>query len=205
MKPVIGILMRELNDKYYVKKELIDVLKKKNTIPISIHDIDSLNLCNGVIIPGGDEIINNDLEIIKYLYQNDIPTLGICLGMQEMGYLFNGKMNKTSNYDHLKPGKRYVHSVNINKNSKLYKILKKEKILVNSRHKDYIISTDLSISSISNVIESIEDKNKRFFIGVQWHPESMIDYDLNSNILFDEFIKEISSKLLIDNIHHNNN
>ena len=43
--------------------------------------------------------------------------------------------------------------------------------------------------SIRNVIEAIEDKNKKFFIGVQWHPESMYSYDILECNLFDYFIE----------------
>jgi putative glutamine amidotransferase len=196
MKPIIGIIMRYENKKYYLKEEVIKMLTQNNSIPIGIF-IDNIedakiiiNKCNGIILPGGDEIDKKDLELIKYIYDKDIPCLGICLGMQEMGYLFDGKMNEISNYNHLQPNINYVHNIKINKNSKLYQIIKKENIKVNSRHKDYLIETNLNISSVSDVIESIEDKNKKFFIGVQWHPESMINYDIYSNLLIDEFLKE---------------
>ncbi len=191
MKPIVGIAVRKEDDIYYSKVELIDNLIIKGVIPIIIKpDIESANLCDGIIFPGGTDIYDDDLKLIKYLYDNDIPCFGICLGMQEMGYLFNGRMGYIGNYSHLKPDLKYVHDVKINKNSKIYKILNLEEIKVNSRHKDYLINTDLSISGISNVIESIEDKNKSFFIGVQWHPESMLEYDNNSNLIFNQFIKE---------------
>ncbi len=191
MKPIVGIAVRKEDDIYYSKVELIDNLIIKGVIPIIIKpDIESTNLCDGIIFPGGTDIYDDDLKLIKYLYDNDIPCFGICLGMQEMGYLFNGRMGYIGNYSHLKPDLKYVHGVKINKNSKIYKILNLEEIKVNSRHKDYLINTDLSISGISNVIESIEDKNKSFFIGVQWHPESMLEYDNNSNLIFNQFIKE---------------
>ncbi|MBP3461201.1 MAG: gamma-glutamyl-gamma-aminobutyrate hydrolase family protein [Bacilli bacterium] len=195
MKPIIGIIIRKNQKRYSIKEDVINVFLNKNTIPIGIFNKDKelIDKCNGILLPGGDDIEKEDLEIIKYIYEKDIPCLGICLGMQEMGYLFNGEMNKISNYNHLKPDEKYVHEITINKKSKLYQILKKEKIKVNSRHKDYLVKTDLDISSISDVIESIEDKNKRFFIGLQWHPESMIKYDINSNLLIDEFIKECNN------------
>ena len=195
MKPIIGIIIRKNQKRYSIKEDVINVFLNKNTIPIGIfnNDKELIDKCNGILLPGGDDIDKEDLEIIKYIYEKDIPCLGICLGMQEMGYLFNGEMNKISNYKHLKPDEKYVHEITINKKSKLYQILKKEKIKVNSRHKDYLVKTDLDISSISDVIESIEDKNKRFFIGLQWHPESMIKYDINSNLLIDEFIKECNN------------
>ena len=46
---------------------------------------------------------------------------------------------------------------------------------------------DISATSEDNIPEAIEDKNKRFFIGVQWHPESLVD-DVYSNRLFTAFI-----------------
>lgn len=195
MKPIIGIVLRKENNKYYLNKNIIKVVEKFNGIPLGIFsdDYNIIDICDGIILPGGDNIIEKDLEIIKYLYEKDIPVLGICLGMQEMGYLFNGSMSNISNYNHLKKEDKYVHDIHIIKNSKLYEIIGNEIIKVNSRHKDYLISSDLNISSISDVIESIEDKNKKFFIGVQWHPEDMIDYDINSNKLFESFISAINN------------
>jgi len=191
MKSFIGIISRKENDKYYVKEEIINMILKYESIPIIItsNNEEIIKLCDGIIFPGGEEICKNDIELIKYLYEKDIPCLGICLGMQEMGYAFNGGLNKISNYNHLKPNTKYVHEVKISKKSKLYQILNEEIINVNSRHKDYLIYTDLFVTGVSDVIESIEDTNKRFFVGVQWHPESMLHYDLNSNLLMEEFIK----------------
>ena len=53
-------------------------------------------------------------------------------------------------------------------------------------------NTKLEVVGIShdNYIEAIEDTSKRFFIGVQWHPESMIDYDIkqkNRRFLWNNF------------------
>jgi len=42
--------------------------------------------------------------------------------------------------------------------------------------------------SEDNVLEAIEDKNKKFFMGIQWHPESLME-DTYSRRLFDYFIK----------------
>lgn len=188
----IGIIGRLNDNKITYNKEIIDIIYKYNCIPIciSLQFIDDefdkvktlVNMCSGFILQGGSEFYNSDLEIVKYLYDNDIPTLGICLGMQIMAYLFNGKMDKIDNHYSLD---KYVHNIHINTKSKLFDIINKNKILVNSRHKYCITDTDLYISSYSDVIESIEDNNKKFFIGVQWHPESIMDK--NSENLFKSF------------------
>lgn len=86
----------------------------------------------------------------------------------------------------------YVHDVSIKKDSMLYEILGASKIKVNSRHMRCIPYTRLDVVAYSEdgIIEAIEDKEKKFFIGVQWHPESLID-DEYSNKLFSFFVKRL--------------
>ena len=105
-----------------------------------------------------------------------------------MGVLFEGNMIDINNH---KKTLNYVHEVKIKRNSTLYNIFKSNKIKVNSRHKSVIINTKINVSGISQdgYIEAIEDSNKKFFIGVQWHPESMIEYDDKQNNLFKYFVK----------------
>ena len=195
----IGIIGRKNDDKITFNKEIIDVIKKYDFIPLGIivdfeNNSDNefiktkplIDLCSGIILQGGSDYYDIDIIITKYLHKNNIPTLGICLGMQTMAMAFNGNMGDINNH---KSDKLYVHSVDINKDSKLYDILKKEKIIVNSRHKSYIINTDLKVSGQANIIEAIEDNAKDFFIGVQWHPETLMDE--NSILLFNNFFSSI--------------
>ena len=44
--------------------------------------------------------------------------------------------------------------------------------------------------SEDNILEAIEDKNKKFFLGIQWHPESLLE-DIYSKRLFDYFIEKL--------------
>lgn len=193
MKPVIGIISREYksatNKKInIVYNDIISSILKSGGIPIGIpyneNILNYLDICNGFILQGGDDINNHNLETIKILKEKNIPTLGICLGMQEMFY----QQNLTNIPNHYI---NYLHEIRIIKNTLLYKILKKEKILVNSRHNSAINTTNYKISSISkdNIIESCEDSNCNFFLGLQWHPENLYDIDSNSKKLFDYFIK----------------
>ena len=195
----IGIIGRKNDDKITFNKEIIDVIKKYDFIPLGIivdfeNNSDNefiktkplIDLCSGIVLQGGSDYYDIDIIITKYLHKNNIPTLGICLGMQTMAKAFNGNMGDINNH---KSDKLYVHSVDINKDSKLYDILKKDKIIVNSRHKSYIINTDLKVSGQANIIEAIEDNAKDFFIGVQWHPETLMDE--NSILLFNNFFSSI--------------
>lgn len=205
MKPKIGIIMRpdkliSGNEVMCVYEDLRLSIINSGGIPLGIMPLtDNLNefdsniyslidVCDGIILQGGDDFYNYDLEIVKYIYDKDMPVLGICLGMQLMGSMFNGKLENIARHKY--KDKKYVHKIYIDKDSKLYSVLKNEVINVNSRHESALTYTDLDIVGLSNnnIIEAIEDKSKKFFIGVQWHPESMYSYDILECNLFDYFI-----------------
>ena len=54
-----------------------------------------------------------------------------------------------------------------------------------------ISSTNLNVCAVSedNIIEAVEDPNKRFFLGLQWHPESL--KDKKNDLIFQNFIKSL--------------
>ena len=92
----------------------------------------------------GSRIIKNDrtkfeIKIFNYFLKMRKPILGICGGEQLINIACGGnlvqdiKKNKKININHEQrnPRNETSHSVTINKNSKLYKIFKKNKIYVN--------------------------------------------------------------------------
>ena len=197
----VGILTREenLNDKkiLYIPKNIYNKLNGKVEIILIPFDMNDdfynvkrlIDICDGIILPGGDDIYPLEIDVVKYLHKLDKPLLGICLGMQTMGVAFNGKFGHLNNLTH-KSKEKYVHNVDINENSLLYSIINKKNILVNSRHKDYVVNVQLTVGAkCDNIIEEIEDKNKKFFIGVQWHPEDLEDE--NSDKIFNFFINKL--------------
>lgn len=206
MKKTIGIILRENTSKYKdiplyaCRRDIIQYLKRYDIniigIPVLFGDKEEferikeiIDFCDGIISPGGSQIYDIDYQIIKYLYETDKPTLGICLGMQIIGKLFNGKVRTEVKDGSHCSEKEYVHNVILKKDSLLYKIIGEEKIRVNSRHIRQIPYTNLDCVAYSedNVLEAIEDKNKKFFMGIQWHPESLME-DVYSKRLFDYFI-----------------
>ena len=202
----VGILLREWDlpnnstGLYGIKRDLLRKLNNYEInvigIPVDFQNstlnklIPVLDMCDGVVLSGGKDDFPIDKDIVRYLYDKDIPTLGICLGMQDMSATFNGEVLTLDNNNHSSDNE-YVHDVILDKTSKLYEIIQEERIKVNSRHHDYVKNTDLDIIAYSddNVIEAVEDKEKRFFIGVQWHPESL--NDIYSERLFDEFVNSL--------------
>lgn len=197
MMKLIGIVTRKSKSEEghninIIYSDIVKAIRKNGGIAVGIvldEDYKKIiDLVDGVIFSGGDNFEEYDKAALKYIYSIDKPVLGICLGMQLMGNIFGCNEMIVKNH---KKSLSYAHSVYISRNSKLYNIFKKGEIKVNSRHNSTIKDTIIKVSAISNdgVIEAIEDPNKRFFIGVQWHPENMIDYDLEQNNIFRMFLK----------------
>ena len=156
-----------------------------------------LSLCDGFILPGGDTWYRLDEVVIDYAIRRDKPLLAICLGMQALSKVLSGEkrigydntIKNNSLINHLEPNKDYVHSVIIDKNSKLYSIIGEEKIRVNSRHSYHVPELDNTLicaRSSDGLIEGVELKDKKFIIGVQWHPESNLE-DEHSEKIFKSF------------------
>ena len=84
-----------------------------------------------------------------------------------------------------------MHTVEVQEHSLLQKIVQTNCIPVNSRHHSHAVAVKhLTISGKSEdgLIEAVEDSTKTFVLGVQWHPESLLDEDVSANLLFESFI-----------------
>lgn len=187
----IPILILPPQDVDYIKYSPSDLpnltLEEKNLM------ISQIKLCNGILLPGGLKRYEYDRFITEYCLDENIPVLGICLGMQLLAtHILRDTLEFTDkNFNHYKPGADSVHPVNIDRNSKLFQIIGREEILVNSRHKYKVTDIgNFEVAGISQdgIIEAIEDKNKTFAIGVQWHPEDLM-HTSDSQKLFKSFIE----------------
>ena len=87
-----------------------------------------------------------------------------------------------------------MHHVIIDEDSKLYSIIGEKKIWVNSRHSYHAPKlNDIFVCARSSdgLIEGVEVKDKKFIVGVQWHPESNLDADINSKKIFKAFFSNL--------------
>lgn len=151
---------------------------------------EKLKVVDGVLLPGGDNVGRLDFFIINYAYQNNLRLLGICQGMQSMALWKSKKRLIPLENDIHYSTDKYKHSVSLN-DSFVKSILKKDKLMVNSHHKQHVLtSTKFKVVGFSDdgVVEVIENSNASFQVGVQWHPERMIDYDEDSIRLFKAFL-----------------
>lgn len=184
----IGISTRIITNDIGLKQEkvpssLIKILEENGVLPIIIPNIDDisyyLDICDGFIVPGGITWNDVDVNIIKYVFKENKPLLGICAGMQALANIDTFVDNTIKVENHNVPNENYVHEISIN-DGILKSILNKDKIKVNSRH-NYMIEPKsyFKIDAVSNdgVIEAISFPEFKFIVGLQWHPEDMDDDD----------------------------
>ncbi len=159
-----------------------------------------LDKIDGLFLPGGSKYTKFDLEFIDAAIKRYIPILGVCLGAQSLSnYKKEFSLEKIESKINHNTKEKYAHSIKIDKESTLYKIIGKENIMVNSYHNRQMSPNPLFRSvayAEDGVLEAIEMKGNDFVMGLQWHPEKMYKYDLNSKKILDYFIKkcEIYSK-----------
>lgn len=148
----------------------------------------------GVIAPERDEF---DVKLIRAAVAAGIPVLGICRGEQLMAVAFGGSLwqdipsQLPSSYVKHRQGATTsaygTHSIDIEPGSLLYRILGKDKAVVNSFHhqavKDVPAGFRVTARSADGIIEALERSGRLqgfrdgngWILGVQFHPEAITD------------------------------
>jgi len=163
---------------------------------------------DGMIIPGGfgERGIEGKITACRYARENDIPYLGICLGMQiaviEFARNVCGlKHAHSSEFDEVSPHRVIdlmpdqagmvgsggtmrlgAYPCKITQGTLLHRLYNAEEISERHRHRfefnnDYreaLTGKGMVICGVSpngNLVEAIELPDRRFFTGVQFHPE----------------------------------
>ncbi|MFQ3535541.1 MAG: gamma-glutamyl-gamma-aminobutyrate hydrolase family protein [Aggregatilineales bacterium] len=148
-----------------------------------------------------------ELSMIRWAAQDDKPLFGICRGCQMMNVALGGTLYRDipSEYpdfrgvNHSLSGavarKQPAHQVDIFANSRLAAAMAVPAghLAVNSMHHQAVCSVapSLKVSALSEdgIIEAIELPQARFFIGVQWHPEELLQSEIESRAAMERLFK----------------
>lgn len=146
-----------------------------------------------------------ELTMTRWALEDGKPFFGICRGMQILNVVQGGTLYQDCTQQY--PGsikhdyfpnagfeRDYLaHEVTVEPGSRLHAAFGAERALVNSMHHqgvrdlgDGLVPTALSPDGL---IEALETPNGAFGVGVQWHPEMLIDRDAGTHQLFADFIE----------------
>ena len=149
--------------------------------------------------PSDDARDKLECALIAEALARDLPILAICRGIQILNVQHGGTLvqhlNSTARHRQRNPGNRGmpVHQVEIAPGTLLGRIAGDSLTWdVNSRHHQAIrrLGDGLRISardSEDGTIEAVERPDKRFVLGVEWHPENMAPTDPLQAKLFQAF------------------
>lgn len=155
--------------------------------------LEKLKDVDGILLPGGDVVGPWDFFLIDYAISHKLRLLGICQGMQSMAlWKTERDLVGIGNTSHNIKDDRYAHFVSL-KPSRLRDIVGKDTIRVNSYHNYTALDCgnfDVVGQSDDGLIEAIENPDHYFQIGVQWHPERMLDYDEDSRKILQAFLAQ---------------
>lgn len=184
-----------------------------------------LDLADGLLLIGGDDVDPSlygaephpalgavdlardrfELALLRVAMARDLPTLGVCRGVQVMNVAlggtlwqdlpseFSGALAHAGAYD-------ASHDVDVVPGSRLAAILGigssgagGARVAVNSHHHQALrrVAPTLAVTARSpdGVVEASELPSQRFFVGVQWHPERLPDAEATRR-LFAAFVAE---------------
>ena len=154
-----------------------------------------IDLCDGFILQGGLYSSNYEIEMAKRIIELDKPLLGICAGFNNILRALGTDVveDKTKKHDIYK--KDYRHKISIIKGTKVHDLMNEDEHDVNSIHTMIAPKENVegyaTISSLSydGLVESFELDDKKFVVGIKWHPELMLE-DEFTNKLFKELISK---------------
>lgn len=189
----------------------VEALRKAGAVPVVIppqpeNAADLISELDGLVLAGGDDCDpaaygaerhptvepvmdprrqSNDLTLAKLAREREIPTLGICLGLQVMNVAAGGTLVQdidsqfeTEIRHASEPEDRGRHDVIVEKGTRLGEILRDRELNVNSSHHQAIgtVGEGLRVTAHApdGIIEGLEDPRHPFYVGVQWHPEDMV-------------------------------
>ena len=209
-KPLIGISLGYSDKKNSVNNTYINSILKNGGVPYLIPVTDDVEVLrqivaqlDGIVFTGGEDFApayygkeeheklgevnvtrdTYDLTLLKLATDRNIPTLGICRGLQLINVGMGGTLyqdlpaEKPSDINHRQEEEGTVptHSVSVVEGSVMHKIFGKQEIQVNTFHHQAIdkLAPGLKIVGWSNdsVPELIEAYPHRQILGTQFHPE----------------------------------
>lgn len=151
------------------------------------------------VVPERDD---TELALVGAAMESGMPLLGVCRGLQVINVAAGGTLvqdiptQARSDIRHSQTQPRWqgTHPVTLEPQSALAAWAGSGELLVNSFHHQAIKDLGQGLRAIGwspdGLIEAIEGaRGNQFLIGVQWHPEDLVEHDPAAQALFRQFVE----------------
>lgn len=151
------------------------------------------------------EIDDAWLKAGRYALEHKIPMLGICKGHQTLNVLMGGSLyqdlslQEGERIQHLQKYNRsyLTHHVEVEEGTRLAGIFGAGKLKTNSMHHQAVKKPGkglrISARACDGTIEGLEDE-EGLIMGVQWHPEDLVDSAPVMNRLFADLVERAARR-----------
>ncbi|WLR51040.1 gamma-glutamyl-gamma-aminobutyrate hydrolase family protein [Bacillus tianshenii] len=188
---------------------LLPVLKDPSEVQAYLSKLDGLLMSGGGYLnlhkklsptsrlsETGNERFAFEMTLLKEALKLDMPVLGVCRGMQMLNEAFAGTLRNLTSADHHQEikgldGAVLMHEIVLEEQSKLARIIGREVIGVNSRHRQVIDQLGEGLKAVGHsvpeyYIEAIESEQHSWVFGTQFHPEQIYSREQRWSYLFQE-------------------
>ena len=188
------------------------------------HAINRMLECDGLLLSGGEDVDpfyygqtptekcgeiakerdHAEMKMLEAFLPTGKPILGICRGHQLMNVYFGGTLHQDildicgcdhNDWKHKATGN---HRVTLCPGTKLAGIIGRKTIIVNSLHHQAVdkVAPALIASATAEdgINEAVEHPERKFCIGVQWHPEHTSGFSKPQRMLFRAFVNACKNK-----------
>lgn len=128
-----------------------------------------------------------ETALLRGALHRNLPVLGVCGGMQLLNVVLGGSLIQdirtelpaAKEHEQQHDRKRPQHPVDVKDGTLLAEAMGKGQVMANSTHHQAVKKpgTNVLISALApdGVIEAIESTAHTFAVGVQWHPELLVE------------------------------
>ena len=152
----------------------------------------------GSVSPERDTL---DRWVLEFSQANpDLPVIGICRGIQSMNVIAGGtlvqdipsEVSGTLKHSQGAPGWYGTHDIEVAEGSRLREIFGSARVSVNSFHHQAVLDVapgwGIVARADDDVVEAIERVDGGFGLGLQFHPELMVEREPMILALFEAFV-----------------
>ena len=160
---------------------------------------------------GNTDLARDRVELLfaRWALEEGKPLLGVCRGMQVLNVARGGTLYQDCaaelpaalRHDYF-PNDGFArdylaHEVELVEGTVLHRAFGRSRIQVNSMHHQAVCTLGeglvASAHAPDGVLEALEVDGATFQVGVQWHPEMLVDSDAGTRRLFQEFAEAASN------------